>query len=66
MVGDDLMSQFGGTAFHKGILDFINSRGLKVEKDYQLDVGGGNETLNTITEEIRSAKRDIKSKAIAA
>ena len=49
LVGDDLMSQFGGTAFHKGILDFINSRGLKVEKSYQLDVGGGNETLNTIT-----------------
>ena len=29
LVGDDLMSQFGGTAFHKGILDFINSRGIE-------------------------------------
>ncbi|MGI0084754.1 MAG: L-myo-inositol-1-phosphate synthase, partial [Nitrososphaerales archaeon] len=47
VVGDDLMSQFGGTAFHKGILDFMNRRGLKIEKSYQLDVGGGNETLNT-------------------
>ena len=66
LVGDDLMSQFGGTAFHKGILDFINSRGLRVEKSYQLDVGGGSETLNTISEEVKLAKRDIKSQAIAA
>ena len=65
LLGDDLMSQFGGTAFHKGILDFMNSRGLKIEKSYQLDVGGGTETLNTITEEIRAEKRNIKSQAIA-
>jgi myo-inositol-1-phosphate synthase len=66
VVGDDLMSQFGGTAFHKGILDFINSRGIKIDKSYQLDVGGGNETLNTISENVRMAKRDIKTEAIAA
>ena len=66
VAGDDLMSQFGGTAFHKGILDFINSRGIKVDKSYQLDVGGGNETLNTIAEEVKIEKRDIKTSAIAA
>ncbi|MHB8566018.1 MAG: inositol-3-phosphate synthase [Nitrososphaerales archaeon] len=66
LVGDDLMSQFGGTAFHKGILEFINSRGLKIGKSYQLDVGGGSETLNTIREEVKAAKRDIKSRAISA
>lgn len=66
VVGDDLMSQFGGTAFHKGILDFINSRGVRVEKSYQLDVGGGNETLNTISEDIKMAKREIKTDSIAA
>ncbi|MDG6997047.1 MAG: L-myo-inositol-1-phosphate synthase [Nitrososphaerota archaeon] len=65
VVGDDLMSQFGGTAFHKGILNFIDSRGIRVEKSYQLDVGGGNETLNTISEEVKMAKRDIKTESIA-
>lgn len=65
VAGDDLMSQFGGTAFHKGILDFMNSRGLKIEKSYQLDVGGGNETLNTIREDVRTEKRDIKTDIIA-
>ena len=66
VVGDDLMSQFGGTAFHKGILDFINSRGIRIEKSYQLDVGGGNETLNTISEDVKIEKRDIKTEAISA
>jgi myo-inositol-1-phosphate synthase len=66
IAGDDLMSQFGGTAFHKGILDFINSRGIRVEKSYQLDVGGGNETLNTISEDVKIEKRGIKTEAIAA
>jgi myo-inositol-1-phosphate synthase len=65
VAGDDLMSQFGGTAFHKGILDFMNSRGLKIEKSYQLDVGGGNETLNTINEDVKITKRDIKTDIIA-
>lgn len=65
LVGDDLMSQFGGTAFHKGILDFMNSRGIAVEKSYQLDVGGGNETLNTINEDVKVSKRDIKTDSIS-
>jgi myo-inositol-1-phosphate synthase len=65
VVGDDLLSQFGGTAFHKGILDFMNSRGLRIEKSYQLDVGGGNETLNTINESIKLEKRNIKTESIS-
>ncbi len=65
LVGDDLLSQFGGTAFHKGILDFMNSRGLRIEKSYQLDVGGGSETLNTISEPIKLEKRDIKTESIS-
>ena len=66
IAGDDLMSQFGGTAFHKGILDFINSRGIKIDQSYQLDVGGGNETLNTISENVKMEKRDIKTESISA
>lgn len=60
-VGDDLMSQFGGTAFHKGILDFIDSRGIKILKSYQLDVGGGTETLNTIDEKVKFEKKKGKN-----
>ena len=65
LVGDDLMSQFGGTVFHKGILDFIVNRGIKIRKSYQLDVGGGAETLNTLSEDLRAVKRRVKTKSIA-
>ena len=65
IVGDDLMSQFGGTAFHRGILDIMNGRGVRVKKSYQLDVGGGTETLNTLGEDLRAVKRGVKTEAIA-
>ena len=65
VIGDDLMSQFGGTAFHKGILDFMHNRGIKIKKSYQLDVGGGTETLNTLNEDVKFMKRNMKTKAIS-
>ncbi len=64
LVGDDLMSQFGGTAFHRGMIDFMVQRGVKVKKSYQLDVGGSMETLNTLDERIRAMKRSIKTSSI--
>lgn len=65
MLGDDMMSQFGGTAFHRGMIDFMTKRGIKVQKAYQLDVGGNQDTLNTMAEEIRERKRKIKTESIA-
>ncbi|MEM2760418.1 MAG: hypothetical protein QXU32_06200 [Nitrososphaerales archaeon] len=64
LVGDDLMSQFGGTAFHKGMIDFMVQRGVRVKKSYQLDVGGSMETLNTTEEHIKAMKRKIKTSTI--
>lgn len=66
LVGDDLMSQFGGTAFHKGLLGMMVNRGVRVGKSYQLDVGGGSETFNTVEEKIKLAKRDIKTASVAS
>ncbi|GBC75128.1 Inositol-3-phosphate synthase [archaeon HR06] len=64
LIGDDLMSQLGGTAFHRGLISFLNKRGIKVINSYQLDVGGGSETLNTMDEEIRMKKKKIKANSI--
>ena len=65
ILGDDLMSQFGGTAFHRGMIDFMSSRGIRVQKAYQLDVGGNQDTMNTMAEETRERKRNIKTESIA-
>ena len=65
ILGDDLMSQFGGTAFHRGMIEFMTNRGIKVQKAYQLDVGGNQDTMNTMAEETREKKRQIKTESIA-
>ncbi len=65
IAGDDLMSQFGGTIFHKGLLSLMVKRGVRISKSYQLDVGGGSETFNTINEEIKAAKRRLKTRSVA-
>src|SRR2546427_11703686 len=65
VLGDDLMSQFGGTAFHRGMIEFMTIRGIKIQKAYQLDVGGNQDTKNTMAEETRERKRQIKTESIA-
>jgi myo-inositol-1-phosphate synthase len=65
LVGDDLMSQFGGTVFHRGLLGLMVKRGVKISKSYQLDVGGGSETQNTIDETIKMAKREVKTASVS-
>jgi len=64
LAGDDLLSQFGGTAFHKGMIDFMVERGVHVNKSYQLDVGGSAETKNTMDERVRMLKRGMKTASI--
>ena len=64
LAGDDLLSQFGGTAFHKAMIDFMVERGVHVNKSYQLDVGGSQETKNTMDERVRMMKRAMKTVSI--
>lgn len=64
VAGDDLLSQFGGTAFHKAMIDFMVERGIHVDRSYQLDVGGSIETKNTMDERVRMMKRAMKTRAI--
>jgi len=63
IVGDDLMSQMGATAVHIGLLEFLDKRGVKIEESYQLDVGGGSESINTL-EKTKETKRIIKTEAV--
>jgi len=63
LAGDDLMSQMGATSFHVGLLEFLDSRGVRVDESYQLDVGGGSESINTL-EKSRDIKRKIKTEAV--
>ncbi|MBN1683249.1 inositol-3-phosphate synthase [Candidatus Bathyarchaeota archaeon] len=63
LAGDDLLNQIGSTILHIGLLEFLNSRGVKVSESYQLDVGGGTESINTL-EKTRDTKREIKTNTV--
>ncbi len=65
LVGDDLVDQVGSTALHKTLLRLLSENGVKIVETYQLDVGGGTESLDTM-DRTRDAKRAIKTEAVAS
>ena len=65
LVGDDLVDQVGSTALHKTLLKLLSDSGVKITETYQLDVGGGTESLDTL-ERTREAKRAIKTQSVAS
>ena len=65
LVGDDLVDQVGSTALHKTLLKLLSDNGVKINETYQLDVGGGTESVDTM-DRTRDAKRTIKTESVAA
>lgn len=63
LVGDDLVDQVGATALHKTLLRLLADRGVSISETYQLDVGGGTESLDTL-ERTREVKRIVKTRAV--
>jgi myo-inositol-1-phosphate synthase len=65
LAGDDLVDQVGSTALHKTLLKLLSNNGVKITETYQLDVGGGTESLDTL-DRSREAKRTIKTQSVAS
>jgi myo-inositol-1-phosphate synthase len=65
LLGDDLVDQVGSTALHKTLLKLLSDNGVKIDESYQLDVGGGTESVDTM-DRTRDAKRQIKTESVAA
>jgi myo-inositol-1-phosphate synthase len=65
LVGDDLEDQIGATALHKNLLKILAERGVHITETYQLDVGGGTESLDTL-ERTKFIKRQVKTKSVEA
>ncbi len=64
LVGDDLVDQVGSTALHKTLLKLLSDNGVRIDETYQLDVGGGTESVDTM-DRTRDAKRTIKTESVA-
>jgi myo-inositol-1-phosphate synthase len=65
LVGDDLVDQIGSTALHKTLLTLLSESGVHIDETYQLDVGGGTESVDTM-DRTRDAKRAIKTQSVAS
>jgi myo-inositol-1-phosphate synthase len=65
LVGDDLVDQVGSTSLHKTLLKLLSDSGVKIVETYQLDVGGGTESVDTM-DRTRDAKRIIKTESVAS
>ncbi|MCW3996103.1 MAG: inositol-3-phosphate synthase [Candidatus Bathyarchaeota archaeon] len=65
LVGDDLVDQVGSTALHKTLLKLLSDNGVHINETYQLDVGGGTESVDTM-ERTRDTKRTIKTESVAS
>lgn len=66
LLGDDLLSQIGGTILHSGIIEFLRSRGVRVTRTYQIDISGTTETLITLEDWRKDLKKGIKSNFISS
>lgn len=65
LVGDDLVNQVGATTLHKALVTLLSAQGVRISETYQLDVGGGTESLDTL-ERSRETKRAVKTKTVEA
>lgn len=63
LAGDDLIDQVGATTLHKTLLQLLSMNGVHITETYQLDVGGGTESLDTL-ERTRDMKRTVKTKSV--
>jgi myo-inositol-1-phosphate synthase len=63
VVGDDLADQVGSTAVHKTLLRLLSEQGVRIHQTYQLDVGGGTESLDTL-DRTRELKRTVKTQSV--
>jgi myo-inositol-1-phosphate synthase len=65
VVGDDLIDQVGSTTLHKTLLQLLSMNGVHITETYQLDVGGGTESLDTL-DRTRDVKRSVKTQSVEA
>lgn len=64
-IGDDIKSQVGATITHRVLAHLFAQRGVKIERSYQLNVGGNTDFLNMYGEKSRlKTKKISKTEAV--
>ena len=64
VIGDDIKSQMGATIIHRVLTDLFKKRGVKLERTYQLNIGGNTDFLNMLSRKRLISKRVSKTEAV--
>lgn len=64
VLGDDFKAQLGATIMHRTFMHLFDQRGGKVDRTYQLNVGGNTDFLNMMSPDRLSSKRISKTEAV--
>ncbi|MFQ5684808.1 MAG: inositol-3-phosphate synthase, partial [Candidatus Binatia bacterium] len=66
IIGDDIKSQLGATITHRVLVDLFKTRGVKLERTYQLNTGGNTDFLNMLNRSRLASKKKSKTEAVQA
>jgi len=64
IIGDDVKSQLGATIVHRVLATLFKSRGVKLERTYQLNTGGNTDFLNMLSRSRLVSKRESKTESV--
>jgi len=64
VIGDDIKGQVGATIVHRTLAKLCDDRGTKIEKTYQINVGGNTDFLNMKEQERLVSKRISKTESV--
>lgn len=66
IVGDDIKSQYGATISHRDIVRLMEERGVKIDRTYQLNVGGNMDFKNMLQRSRLESKKISKTQAVTS
>ena len=64
IIGDDIKGQVGATIVHRTLARLCDERGTKIEKTYQINVGGNTDFLNMKEQDRLVSKRISKTESV--
>jgi myo-inositol-1-phosphate synthase len=66
IIGDDIKSQVGATIIHRVLARLFQDRGVKLERTYQLNVGGNMDFYNMLERARLESKKISKTNAVTS
>jgi myo-inositol-1-phosphate synthase len=66
IIGDDIKSQVGATIVHRVLTALFQERGVRLDRSYQLNIGGNTDFMNMLERERLASKKVSKTQAVTS